>query len=358
VGDPLPTLEPELTQRWEARRARVLAGERVCAEERYERSGGTVQFIEYSLKPVPGASGGWGGWTVFGRDITVREEHERQLRRLHQELLGVSRQAGMAEIASGILHNVGNTLNSVNVCAQLMMEKLDGKDEECVKRAAALLRDRASATAGDDGHRTKLAEYLDVIAATMKERHRDLRAETTTLLARVEHIRSIVSAQQQYAKGGGWAEKVELRELVEDALQLHTDALAQLGIALETEAPDLELTIDRHKVLQILVNLISNARHALIDSGRPDKAMRITARRADADRVWIEVGDNGIGMDPADEARVFEHGFTTKRNGHGFGLHMCALAAGALGGSLTFQNHGRGHGVTFRLDVPTAPPGT
>jgi signal transduction histidine kinase len=110
--------------------------------------------------------------------------------------------------------------------------------------------------------------------------------------------------------------------------------------------------VDRHKVLQILVNLLTNAKYACDESNRPEKRINVWIRKDSSDHVRIGVCDNGVGIAAENLNRVFEHGFTTRKTGHGFGLHSCALAARELGGSLTAQSDGPGKGATFILEIP------
>jgi signal transduction histidine kinase len=111
---------------------------------------------------------------------------------------------------------------------------------------------------------------------------------------------------------------------------------------------------DKHRVLQILVNLIRNANHACDESGRDDKEI-VLQTTSIGDRVKISITDNGIGVPPENLTRIFNHGFTTRKDGHGFGLHSGALTAKELGGSLTVYSNGPGLGATFTLELPSGP---
>jgi C4-dicarboxylate-specific signal transduction histidine kinase len=156
----------------------------------------------------------------------------------------------------------------------------------------------------------------------------------------------------------GVAEKVKTADLVEEALGLNLDAFRRhdIAVARDYTEPDLEITVDRHKVLQILVNLLGNAKRACSDSARADKQM--TVHVGSTDRcVQIAVSDNGVGIPPENLTRIFQHGFTTRKDGHGFGLHSSALAAKELGGSLKVHSAGAGAGAKFTLELPVAQSG-
>jgi signal transduction histidine kinase len=108
-------------------------------------------------------------------------------------------------------------------------------------------------------------------------------------------------------------------------------------------------------VLQILLNLTANAKHACVDAGREDGRVKVRVTNGD-DRVRIAVCDNGVGISPENLKKVFKHGFTTrKKTGHGFGLHSGALIARELGGTLSAQSDGPGQGAVFTLELPLKP---
>jgi len=113
------------------------------------------------------------------------------------------------------------------------------------------------------------------------------------------------------------------------------------------------ITVEKHKVLQILVNLIRNAKHACDESGRKDKQVTVRIAKGGG-RITVSVTDNGVGIPPENMTRIFNHGFTTRKDGHGFGLHSGALAAKEMGGSLSVTSDGLGHGATFTLELPVA----
>ena len=107
--------------------------------------------------------------------------------------------------------------------------------------------------------------------------------------------------------------------------------------------------------MMILVNLVSNARQALDTTASGERRLHISLARAANDRVHITLRDNGVGIAPELLTRIFQYGFTTRREGHGFGLHSSALAAQELGGSLRVHSEGPGQGATFTLDLPYLP---
>jgi PAS domain S-box-containing protein len=304
---------------------------------------------------------------TFGvtRDITAMKEAEAKLEETHKRLAHTSRMAGMAEVATDILHNVGNVLNSVNVSCSMVMERLQEAPATNLARIPQMLRDQAGkldAFLTTDPKGKKIPDYLGMLAKNIEEQRTFSLGELDQLRRHIDHIKQVVAMQQNYAKVAGVEEQIEVASLIEDALHINASALDRHRVELQRDlAPVPPLLVDKHKVLQILVNLVSNAKYAVSAVERTDKIMTVRTRRAGEDCVQIQVVDNGIGIAPENLARVFAHGFTTRPDGHGFGLHSGALAATELGGSLTVQSDGPGHGATFTLELPLKrgiPPAT
>ncbi|WP_434387605.1 ATP-binding protein [Melittangium boletus] len=300
------------------------------------------------------------GLTLFSRDITERKRAETKLGEMHRSLLDVSRQAGMAEIATGVLHNVGNTLNSVNVSVNLVVERLRATRAAGLERCVALLRENASRLCAfftEDPRGQQLPSYLEALALQLSQERATVMEEMRRLSESVDHIKSVVSMQQRHARISGVLEHVAVPSLIDDALRLHAVSFERLGIVLKRDYASAVPTVlvDRHKLLQILVNLLSNARHALLERTGEDRQLTLKVARAGA-RLNISVSDNGVGIAPETLHRLFTQGFTTKRDGHGFGLHISALAAREMGGQLSGASEGRSHGATFTLELPLVAP--
>ncbi|WP_395839667.1 ATP-binding protein [Archangium violaceum] len=288
------------------------------------------------------------------------EERTRELQEVHRQLVETARQVGRAEIATNVLHNVGNVLTSVLTSSMLARERLAALKLENVARVADLLEE----------HKADLSTFL-----TQDERGRNVlpflnqlgkhllmeRQELQTLLGDVsrhtEHIGAIVKLQQRYARTPQQLfEPVQLSELVEDALRINQAALGRHAVAVAKNLSDVPPVLtEKHKVLMILVNLISNAKYAMDAVPEEQRRMSVSLVRPSADRILIEVRDNGVGIAPEMLTRIFQYGFTTRKEGHGFGLHSSALAAQELGGSLTVHSDGPGLGATFTLELPVTP---
>jgi len=292
------------------------------------------------------------------REISEREQAQEELRISQQKLLETSRQAGMAEVATGVLHNVGNVLNSVNVSASLVVEKLRRSKASNLAKAAALLTARNGDLAEyltNDPNGQKLPGYFAKLGEFFVTENAELLQEADQLGRNIEHIKEVVAMQQSYAKVSGVFENLPADRLVEESIALNIGAFERHGVAVGRQfAPVPLVHVDRHKVLQILINLLRNAKYALDEVKRIDKRITVSISRLSEQSVGIVIADNGIGISPENLTRIFAHGFTTKEEGHGFGLHSGALAARAMGGSLSVASPGTGHGATFTLELPVA----
>lgn len=298
---------------------------------------------------------------TFGisKDITPIKEAEAQLEKAHRQLLETSRLAGMAEVATSVLHNVGNVLNSVNVSATLVLDLVKKSRISNLGRLAALINQQPDLAAffTTDPRGRQLPGYLAKLAEHLAKEQADLVAEVELTRKNIEHIKDIVTMQQNYAKVSGVVEKVKVTDMVEDALRMNAGALArhQVEVVRDYPAETVECNVERQKVLQILVNLIRNAKYACDESNRPDKRLTMQVRLING-HVQIVTLDNGVGIPAENMTRIFSHGFTTRQSGHGFGLHSGALAARELGGSLSAYSDGCGTGARFVLDLPLEPP--
>ncbi|MFZ2853587.1 MAG: MCP four helix bundle domain-containing protein [Rhodocyclaceae bacterium] len=301
--------------------------------------------------------------------LAAMKEMRDSLRATQAELVATARQAGRAEIATNVLHNVGNVLNSVNISASLVNNQIRNSKAAGLQRAAQLI-DAHAADLGDffshDEKGRRLPEYLNKLADALATEQTSILEELGRLARSVEHIKDIVAVQQSHGNTVRLVEPVQIRDLLDDALRINADALTRQETSVIKDYAEVPvLPLDKHRLLQILVNLISNAGQAMAaPNGRPQ---RITLRVGMVDatdsgdgaaggggvhRLQICVADEGDGISAENLARIFSHGFTTRTNGHGFGLHSCILAAREMGGTLTAQSDGPGLGATFTLELP------
>ncbi|QRO02330.1 HAMP domain-containing protein [Archangium violaceum] len=287
------------------------------------------------------------------------EERTRELKDVNQQLVQTARRAGMAEVATNVLHNVGNVLNSVYTSAQVAKERVLGMKLEHVGRVAQMLEQHQadlSTFIGQDERGRHLMPFLNGLGRNLLEE----RTEIVSLLDDVgrytEHIGDIVKVQQNYARTPRMHEPVDLADLLEDALRINSAGLTRHQVKVQRQLTSLPpVMTDKHKTLMILVNLVSNAKYALDEAPSGERLLTVKLEQAHTDRFRIVIHDNGMGIAPEMLTRIFQYGFTTREEGHGFGLHSSALAAQELGGSLNVHSEGLGRGATFSLELPYVP---
>ena len=298
--------------------------------------------------------------TELAAEVAERKRIATQMEATYNELLTASREAGMSEVASNVLHNVGNVLNSVNISASVVADHLARFRVGSLSRVASLLREHSKDLPqflANDPRGKQLPAFLIELSEHLVNEQTSIISEMSFVKKKIEHIKDIVAMQQNYARVAGLTETVKITDLVEDAIQMNLDALARhdIKIVRDFDHSVPEITVEKHKVLQVLVNLVRNAKYACDESGNPEKLMTVRVSNAE-NRVQISVIDNGIGIPPENLTKIFIHGFTTKKEGHGFGLHSGALAAKDMGGVLRAQSAGVGKGAHFTLELPNRPP--
>ncbi len=289
----------------------------------------------------------------------LSHEFDRMMEKLassREEIVRTARRAGMSEIATGVLHNVGNVLNSVNVSTNMVARKLDKLSLEDLSKLGEVLeqhRDDLGRFVTEDARGRHLLPFLSQLSATLARQREDVALELRSVETGVAHIAEMVRAQQSIAGTRGVFEKAALEREIEAAIKVCQQAYGGLeGILVQREFEELpRVSVDKHKLMEILVNLIHNAQQALEESTSSERRLTFRLRRAQ-DRARIEVEDTGVGIPHENLTRIFHHGFTTKPNGHGFGLHVSANAATEMRSTLSARSPGPGKGATFVLEIP------
>ncbi|HEX8538368.1 MAG TPA: ATP-binding protein, partial [Cystobacter sp.] len=275
------------------------------------------------------------------------EERTRELKQAQARLVDTAREVGMTEVASNVLHNVGNVLTSAVILLEMMRKAVGALRVGRLKQASALLvehrQDLADFLTKDPrgGH---LPDYLVALSEDLMKEQMRLMEDMDVMSRHVEHIRAIIQVQQTYARNALMTEECDLCQLIDDALRIQLATLEHHGVTLHRElAARPRVSADKHKVMQILINLISNANHALgaMPEGKRNLWVRLTV---EGNMARIQVEDDGVGIAPELMVSLFTHGFTTRKEGHGFGLHSSALAAQLLNGRLAVDSEGSGKG--------------
>lgn len=284
------------------------------------------------------------------------EERTRELKDTQSELLDTARQAGMAEIATNVLHNVGNVLNSVNISADLVTRKLRSSKALGLGKAMQLINEHPTDLGSfltEDAKGQLLPGYLNQLVEAIALEQQGMTDELAQLTKSVDHIKDIVATQQSYAGANSLMEPLHISELLEDALRMNSGALTRHHVMVVKEYSDVPRVMgDKHRLLLILINLISNAKYAMSDLSNRPRQMTLGVKILDDATLQVSVKDDGEGIPAENMTRIFAHGFTTRKEGHGFGLHSCALAAIEMNGHLTAHSDGPGKGAQFTLQIP------
>jgi PAS domain S-box-containing protein len=310
---------------------------------------------------------------TFVLDITEQKHAQNALRRAHDELerrvaertrdlkeaqvqvVEAARAAGMAEIASNVLHNVGNALNSIVISTEQACREIGTSRVGRLAQLSTLLEEHRGGLADfltQDPRGSRIPNYISALSQELLTERESLRAHLDVLGRHIEHVRAIVQVQQTYAKTSLIIEESDLPQLIEDALRIQASALQRHGVSITREFTSLpKVRLDKHKVLQVLINIISNAKYAMdaVPEGQRNLRIRLTV---EGTWVCIQVVDSGVGIAPEHRGKLFTHGFTTRKEGHGFGLHSSALAAQIMGGHLFLESEGQDRGATATLKLP------
>ena len=316
---------------------------------------GEIVILETSGTPVIDKNGNLCGYRGIDRDITERIKQEKQLQQIQEELIEASRRAGMSEVAADVLHNVGNVLNSINVTTTLIKDTISKSEVPNLNKVVDMIEGQLGNIDDffeNDPRGKHIPSYLKEVVQLLTHEQEDITCKLKTLIEDIGHIKTIINMQQEYTKVLGSEVTISIDQVIENAIRINQASMKRHKIGIVKECDDLEeVTINKNGVIQILINLIANAKNALLESEVDDKVITIRSSKHNHN-LRIEVSDNGIGISQENLNKLFQHGFTTRKDGHGFGLHSSALAAKEMNGSLTAHSDGLGHGATFTLELP------
>lgn len=337
---------------------KIIATERAAVdlEEKETWADGRVTWVSSTKLPLFNEYGQVIGTFGISRDITGRKHTEQALAQAQRNLLEASRLAGMAEVASGVLHNIGNAFNSVNTSTAIVADQARNLKFTGLARAVALIQEN-NADLGrfftEDPRGKQIPNYLLQLSTQLGRDHQTLITEIQSLSKSVDHIKNIIAMQQSYARSSSFLEDLVVSELVTEALQISEASLNRHNVNVVRDFQKVpRVNASRHKVLEILVNLIGNAKQSVEEANCPEKCLTLIVRPGEGETAQIVVRDNGVGIPPENLQRIFSFGFTTKATGHGFGLHSSAVAAQEMDGSLIAKSEGKGKGAEFILELP------
>lgn len=282
-----------------------------------------------------------------------------ELQETQSQLTDMAHSAGMAEIATGVLHNVGNLLNSVNISVAMVTGKLRSSKIVELERLTARLDaqdHKLSEFLSTDDRAEKLLEYLHKLTDLLREERDQISSEVEQMTIKVDNVKGVIAAQQNYARAVSFREDVDLERLIKDVLAMHGPSFVRHKIEVVTKLDAVPpVWIEKNKAVQILDNLVRNAVESMRDAGSDVRRLTVSLSECEENQAWISVADTGGGIDAGQLDQIFNYGYTTKRDGHGFGLHSAALAVNSLGGKIVVSSGGIGKGATFTLHLPLAP---
>ncbi|MGA1867671.1 MAG: sensor histidine kinase [bacterium] len=297
--------------------------------------------------------------TNLREEIDQHERIEQELEQTHERLSEMDQRAAMTDVATSVLHNVGNILNSINVTVHFIEEKICNSKIASVAKVAAMINEHSDDLVSfmtHDDRGKKLPSFLSGLSKHLLEEQQELAKIIKDLQMYVHHTADIINLQQSYSKKGGQSEPLSIEELMEDAIKINLTGLKRHVVNIKREFADLpRVFMERHKLLQILVNLISNAKYALSVSEEENKLITLIIKEPKEGCFQIEISDNGVGICSENLGRIFDRGFTTRQDGHGFGLHSAQISARQMGGSLHAHSDGEGKGAAFTLTLPYKP---
>jgi NO-binding membrane sensor protein with MHYT domain len=279
---------------------------------------------------------------------------------LNQQLLEASRQAGMAEVAVSVLHNVGNVLNSLYVSSNIVVEKIKDSKLSEIASLNKMLKEHEKDLGTfitNDSRGAKIPTYINALAEYYKTEKMEMTAEMESVIKNLLHIKEIISVQQDLSKTKSLDQVAAIATLLEEAILLNGFDYSRDNIVIEKKFAKIKpVLVNKIKLMQVLVNLLHNARDALADPAILKKKLTLEVGAVDKNTIFIRIVDNGVGIADKNIKKIFTHGFTTKESGHGFGLHASALTLKNMNGSIKAESPGVGKGATFILTLPYKVP--
>jgi PAS domain S-box-containing protein len=334
----------------------LLQGSVSGIESSFLTSDGRLIPISVSGSMMQDEQGQFQGLVCVAQDITARKQMEEEKLELHEQLLDTSRQLGMAEVASDVLHNVGNALNSINVSIGVITDLFKNSMVGDVGRISQLFhkhREDLGNYFSSNPKGKQIPAYLEKLAGQLVEEQRVAIAELARLYENAQNAQQCVAVQQDLAKPSGITEEISVIELVEEALTLNQELVEASQIDVSREFQEIpQLIVDKHQVLEVMVDVIRNACQAMASVSTKLLIVRAKLIPGPPDSVCLEVQDSGVGIASEDLIKIFGQGNNAKNGGRGMSLHSGALMVKNLGGALRAYSEGVGHGATFSLELP------
>ena len=280
------------------------------------------------------------------------ENINQELKTAQQELVDKAHKAGMADIATGTLHNIGNVLNSINTSIYVMRDIVYDSPFKDFERANHILKNNMENLEKffiNDPRGPKLLQLYLKLEKPFHELQNQISEHLDRLVDRIVLANEIIIAQQNYAGARPILEELDITNVIEDALKLQLTMLQKYKIKIITNFNPLpKIVVQRTKLLHILVNLFNNAKDAMKETPEAERSLMLTLD-GNENNTYLRITDTGHGIPPELIRSIFAQGVTTKPEGHGFGLHSCANYMTEMGGKIWAESPGVGNGATFIL---------
>ncbi len=297
----------------------------------------------------------------YSRNLEQKvEERTVDLKMAQANLLRQAHEAGMAEMAVGILHNIGNAITPAKVSIALLIKKTNESPirnhiKEMMNRLCKVISEPGT-TSPDEMQQVE--QIVAVLPEAIIEEYEHFNNEIKRIRDKHEHIESIIHLQLRYARLSGDIENVNVNKIVLDSIEMLEESIVKYSVAITNDLdPDMPLIrIEQSKLLQVMINLIKNAVEAMRDTDPDQRFINVSTRLEDqGNSIAIVIKDTGMGFDPESRKVIFTYGYTTKKTGSGFGLHSCANFLIAHKGSIEAISEGTGKGAEFIVHLPVNP---
>ena len=327
----------------------------VYKEEEGVMMDGEAIWVLTSKNPMRNKDGKIVGTIGVSRNITQYKRDQIRLAEAQERLIEMSRHVGRSEIAASILHNVGNVLNSINLSSSLVIERAVESDSEMLGKIAALV-DKSPVDLAkyltEDEKGKQIPALLKELSASLDHERRETISEMGKLREYLEHTKMIIASQQELARSGSFDTNASVNQVIETAITVNIASINRHGVKIVRDFEEMPtLVFDKHRLLQVLINLVSNAKYACDKKEVIDPMIEIHSS-FDGDSVRIEVKDNGSGIEIGDLDHIFEYGFTRREEGNGIGLHSSVIALQDMNGSINAESEGLGKGARFSVSFP------
>ncbi len=298
--------------------------------------------------------------TVLKWVLQQAQERKRFLadqEQLRSQLGEAAYKIEMADVASTVLHNVGNVLTSVTVAANMVESVIDQSSVSLVNRMAELMKahdEDLGTYLTEDPKGKRIPLSLEKLGNHLIEEQQAIIKEMKGLVRNIHHMKQIIASHQTMAKSAGKAEQISLVDVLSHALELSFQPGDAEWITIDRDYQAVPIVLaDQHQLLQILVNLLRNAKQAMRQQAQDNHVLKLSLKYQNEDETSVLlIQDSGMGIAPEHLSKMFTRGFTTKKDGNGIGLHSSILAIQNMGGSMHVQSDGLGRGATFTLVFP------